>query len=62
MILQEFQLFQRRGTNETTATIEKRWKNLKISAGKCNREFFFSKFSPSKKDLTEPELENELQI
>jgi len=62
MILQEFELSQHRGSDETTATIEKRWKNLKSPSGKYNKEFFFPKFSPSKKTLDEYALAKENEI
>ncbi len=62
MIIQEFRLFQHRGIDETSASIEKRWKNLKSPSGKYNKDFWFPKFKPSKKNLCEELVKVEMEI
>ena len=62
MIIQEFRLFQHRGIDETSASIEKRWKNLKSPSGKYNKDFWFPKFKPSKKNLSEELVKVEMEI
>ena len=62
MIIREFKFFQHRGIDETSASIEKRWKNLKSPSGKYNKDFWFPKFKPSKPNLSEEIVEVEMNI